>query len=116
MIYLYAFLLGGLLCGIAELIKGFFKITTGHITVIYVFFGTLLNFFNIYEFLITSCGAGALLPITNFGYLLAKGSYDGMLKDGFIGIFSGLYSLTSGGISYTILISFILSFIFKAKK
>lgn len=116
MIYLFAFLICGVICGLAQVIKDIFKLTIGHMTVLFVCLGTLLDFANIYDKLIELAGAGAILPITSFGHLLVEASLEGAKKDGFIGLFTGLYSKTSGGIALTILLSVIIALIFRPKK
>ena len=116
MIYVYAFLIGGAICALAELIKDILKLTVGHMTVIFVCLGTLLDFGDFYDKLIDVAGAGALLPITNFGHSLVHASYEAASKEGFIGIFTGIFDKTSAGIAFTIFIAVIFSFIFRPKK
>jgi stage V sporulation protein AE len=115
MIYLYAFLVGGLICGIAEILMNTLKLTVGHMTTLFVCIGTLLDFGNFYDKLIEVAGAGALLPITSFGHSLVHASLEAARESGFIGLFTGLYSKTSAGIGFTILISVIIALIFKPK-
>ncbi len=116
MIYLYAFLIGGFICGLAELIKDFFKLTVGHMTVLFVCLGTLLDFGGFYDRLVEIAGAGALLPITNFGHLLVKASLEKAHEIGYLGVFTGLYGATSAGIAITIFIAVGFAFIFRPKK
>ncbi len=116
MIYFYAFIIGGFICSIAELIKDIFKLTNGHITVIFVILGTLLDYNNFYEKLINIAGAGAILPITNFGHNLVSASLAKSKEFGFIGIFTGIYDKTSAGIAFTILLSVSIAIFFKPKK
>ena len=115
MIYLYAFLIGGLICGIAELIMNTFKLTVGHMTTLFVCIGAVLDFGNFYDKLIEVAGAGALLPITSFGHSLVHASLDAARESGFIGLFTGLYGKTSTGIGFTILLSVIIALLFKPK-
>ncbi len=115
MIYLYAFLVGGLICGIAEIIMNVFKLTVGHMTSMFVCIGTLLDFGNFYDKLIDVAGAGALLPITSFGHSLVHASLEGARESGLIGLFTGLYSKTSAGIGFTILLAVIIALFFKPK-
>ena len=105
MIYVYAFLIGGAICALAELIKDLFRLTVGHMTVIFVCLGALLDIGNFYDKLVEVSGAGALLPITNFGHSLVHASYERATKDGFIGIFTGIFDKTAAGIAFTILIT-----------
>ncbi len=115
MIYLYAFLIGGLICGIAEVIQTLFKLTPGHVTGIFVIVGVFLDFFNFYDKLIEIAGAGALLPITSFGHSLVDAAMKGANEHGFIGIFTGVYSSTSAGIALAIVLSVFAGLFFKPR-
>lgn len=116
MIYIYAFIIGGFICSLAELIKDIFKLTNGHITVLFVIFGTLLDYNNFYDRLINLAGAGAILPITNFGHNLVSASINKSKEIGFIGIFTGIYDKTAAGIAFTLLLSVVIAIFFKPKK
>ena len=116
MIYLYAFIFGGAICALGEILKLVFKITNGHITGLFVCIGALLEFFNIYDSIVDLVGAGALLPITSFGHSLAHAAFVGAKDSGIIGLFSNVYDKTSGGISFTILLSIVIALIFKPKR
>ncbi len=116
MIYLYAFLIGGAICGLAEILKDFFKLTVGHMTVLFVCLGTLLDINGFYDRLIDVAGAGAMLPITNFGHSLVHSCLEKANEICYIGIFTGIYGKTSAGIAFTILISVLIAFIFKPKR
>ncbi len=116
MIYLLAFLIGGAICGLGQLIKDLCKLTTGHITTLFVALGVLLDTNDFYDNLIDISGAGAILPITSFGHSLAHASYERALKDGFIGIFTGIYDKTAGGIALVLILSLLVGLIFKPKK
>ena len=116
MSFVYAFLIGGAICALAELIKDTFKLTVGHMTVIFVCLGTLLDFNDFYDKLIDVFGAGALLPITNFGHSLVHSAVETANKDGLIGIFTGIFDKTSAGIAFTIFIAVLFSFVFRPKK
>lgn len=115
MIFLCAFMIGGGICALGELIKCLLKWTTGHITVLFVSLGTLLDFNHFYEKLIDIGGAGALLPITSFGHSLSHASFEKAQQVGFIGIFTGMFDKTSGGIAFTIFIAVIIALLFKPK-
>ena len=116
MIYLYAFLIGGAICGLAEIIKDIFKLTVGHMTVLFVCLGALLDFGGFYDRLLEVAGAGAALPITNFGHSLVHAALEKAREVGYIGIFTGIYGKTSAGIAFTILISVLIALIFRPKK
>lgn len=116
MIYIYAFLIGGFICSLAQIIKDIFKLTVGHMTVLFVCLGTLLEFGNFYDRLIKLAGAGALLPITSFGHSLVHAAISKTESEGIIGILTGIYDKTSSGIAFTILISVVFGLIFRPKK
>ena len=132
MIYIYAFLIGGAICGLAEIIKCFTKLTMGHMTVLFVCLGTLLDFGNLYDkmlekllvifvvilphIFVINIFALVIIPITNFGHSLVHASLEKANKDGFIGIFTGIFDKTSAGIAFTIFIAVLFSFIFRPKK
>ena len=115
MIFLYAFLVGGLICAIGQLIMDKFRLTPGHITVLFVVIGAILDGFNIYDRLIELAGAGALLPITSFGHSLLHGALEKTKDAGFLGIGMGMFDLTASGITAAILFSFLAGIIFKPK-
>jgi len=100
MIYVNAFILCGIICAIGQIILENTKLTPGHLNAILVIVGALLSCFGIYEILLSWGGAGASVPITNFGHLLFKGAYEGFLEDGMTG---------SGGLSVTIIMGFIVA-------
>lgn len=116
MIFLYAFLLGGFICAMAELIKIIFKLTVGQVTVIFVIIGTLFGFGNFYDTLIEYCGVGATLPIISFGHSLVDSAIEFAKEEGFIGIFKGIYNTTAPGIAFTIFLSLFLGIFFKPKR
>lgn len=115
MIFLFSFIIGGIICAIGQLILELFKLTPGHITCLFVCGGCFLEFGNLYDKLVKISGAGALLPITSFGHSLAQAAYEGALKDGILGLFSNIFSSTSSGIVTAIIISVIIGLIFKPR-
>lgn len=115
MTYFYAFLICGTICAVGQILYEYTKMSAGHITSLFVSLGCILEFFGIYDKLIDLAGMGASLPITNFGYLLMKASLLGLEKEGLIGVGKNMLSLTSGGITTAILLSFVCSIIFKSK-
>ena len=116
MIFIYAFLIGGIICALAQITLDLFDLTPGVITAIFVMLGAALEFFDIYDWIINFSEAGALLPITSFGHSLADASYNGALKDGFFGLFSGMFKTVSSGISVAIVLSVIAALLFKPKE
>lgn len=115
MIYLNAFLLCGILCAIAQLLMDIFKLLPIHLTVLYVVLGSFLEMFGLYDYLITYGGGGALVPISSFGHSLTHAAVKGAEEQGLIGLFTGIFDLTSSGISTAIISSFLMAIIFKPK-
>lgn len=115
MTILYAFLVGGAICCLAQIVADKFKLMPIHITCGLVFIGALLDVFDIYDKLIDFAGAGAMIPISSFGHSLVHSALLASETEGFIGILTGVFSLTSGGISAAIIFAFFASLIFKPK-
>ena len=113
--YLKAFIFGGLLCLIGQILIDKTKLTPARILVAYVVIGVLLGAFGIYEPFAEFAGAGATVPLTGFGYVLSKGIKEAVSQDGFLGILTGGLKSTAGGIAAAILAGLIMSLIFKAK-
>lgn len=110
-----SFVLVGLICSIASIIYDMTKLSSGHITSLFVVIGVILGFFGLYDIVIKNYGYGLTLPIISFGNSLYNAAYDGFKSNGYIGIFMNLYSTTSAGISMTIFLSFIISILCKPK-
>lgn len=115
MIYLYSFLIGGIICVVGQIIYDMFKLTLGHITSVLVVLGVLLDSFDFYDKLIEISGAGALLPITSFGHTMIHSALLGYEEIGIFGFFEGILSSVSFGICLTIFLSYIAALIFKPK-
>ena len=113
--YIKAFLVGGALCLIGQVLIDKTKLTPAKILVSYVVIGVLLQAVGIYEKLIDFAGAGASVPLTGFGSVIAKGVRESVEKDGFIGIFTGGLTAAAGGITVAIIAAVIASFLFKSK-
>lgn len=113
--YIKAFLVGGLLCLIGQILIDKTKLTPARILVSYVVIGVLLGAVGVYEKLAEFAGAGATVPLTGFGYNLAKGVKEAVDKDGFIGILTGGLKASAGGITAAITTGLLASIIFKAK-
>lgn len=112
--FLKAFLVGGAICTVAQLIINKTKLTSGKILVIFLLAGVVLQAFGIYEYLVDFAGAGATVPISGFGYLLADGAIKGA-KSGLIGAITGGLSAATVGISSAIIFGFLVAVIFKPK-
>ncbi len=115
MIYLNSFLFAGTVCLIGQLILDNTKLTPGHITSIFVVVGSFLDVFDIYDKFVLWAGGGALVPITSFGHLLIHGAMDTVNNFGTMGLFTGMFDLTSSGIVAAIIFSFVFALIFAPK-
>lgn len=113
--YITAFVVGGLLCIFGQILIDKTKLTPARILVGYVVIGVLLGAFGVYGPLADFAKAGATVPLTGFGYSLAKGVKAAVNKDGFLGIFTGGLRSTAAGITVAIVAGLIMSLIFKAK-
>ena len=113
--YLKAFLVGGILCVIAQVLIDKTKLTPARILVGYVVAGVVLGAIGVYKPITEYAGAGASVPLTGFGYNLAKGVKEAIDKDGFLGIFTGGLTATAGGIAVAVVSGLIASLIFRPK-
>ena len=113
--YVKAFLVGGGLCLIGQLLIDKTKLTPTRILVSYVVAGVILGAVGLYPKLIEFAGAGASVPLTGFGSLLAKGVKEAVTKDGFLGIFTGGLKAAAGGIAAAIVAGLAASFLFRAR-
>ena len=115
MIYLNAFIFAGIVCAIGQIILDNTKLTPGHITSMFVVLGSFLDVFDIYDKFVLWAGAGALVPITSFGHLLIHGAMDTVNTFGTMGLFMGMFDLTSSGIVAAIIFSFVFALIFNPR-
>lgn len=113
--YAKAFLFGGFLCFIGQILIDKTKLTPARILVSYVVIGVLLGAVGIYQPIVDFAGAGATIPLTGFGNTLAKGVKEAVQQDGFIGIFTGGLKASAGGITVAIFAGLTASILFKAK-
>ena len=113
--YLKAFLVGGLLCLIGQILIDKTKLTPARILVSYVVIGVILGALGLYEPLADFAGAGATVPLTGFGYNIAKGVKRAVLEDGFLGIMTGGLKATAGGITAAIAAGLLVGILFNAK-
>ncbi len=111
--YIKAFIVGGILCVIAQILIDKTKLNPARILVCYVVSGVILTAVGLYGHLVKFAGCGATTPLTGFGYSLAKGVQKAINEQGFIGIFTGGLTGTSGGITAALLFAYIASLIFK---
>ena len=113
--YLKAFLFGGLLCLVGQLLIDKTGLTPARILVSYVVAGVILGGLGLYQPFAEFAGAGATVPLTGFGNLLAKGVKEAVDKDGFLGIFTGGLKATAGGITAAIVAGLLMSLLFRPK-
>lgn len=113
--YVKAFLVGGALCLIGQILIDRTRLTPARILVSYVVIGVILGTLGIYKPLAEFAGAGASVPLTGFGNTLAKGVREAIDQDGFLGIFTGGLKATAGGITTAIFSGLLASFLFKPK-
>ncbi|MBR3268638.1 MAG: stage V sporulation protein AE [Oscillospiraceae bacterium] len=116
MTYLWAFLIGGLFCMIGQLLIDYTKLTPARILVGYVVFGVILGALGIYPALIELAGAGASVPLSGFGNLLAKGIREDIAQNGALGILTGGLTSAAGGITAAMMFGLLASTIFRAKE
>lgn len=109
-----AFLVGGGICMIAQIVINFTDLTAGKILVIFMLSGVALQGLGLYQYLVDFAGAGATVPISGFGYLLANGGMQGAEK-GLFGAITGPMQAASAGITAAIVFAFLMALVFKAK-
>lgn len=110
-----AFISGGLLCLIGQILIDYTKLTPARILTGYVVAGVLMSALGLYEPFVEFAGAGASVPLTGFGHLLADGVRDAVDENGLLGIFTGGISSAAGGITAALLFGLLASLIFKPK-
>lgn len=113
--YLKAFLVGGLLCMAGQILIDKTKLTPARILVSYVVLGVILGGVGVYKPLAEFAGAGATVPLTGFGYSIAKGVKEAVQEDGFLGILTGGLKATAGGITAAIVAGLLASFLFRPR-
>ena len=115
MLFRSAFLVGGIFCIIGQLLIDKTKLTPARILVAYVVSGVILGAVGVYKPLVEWAGAGATVPLTGFGYSLAKGVKEAVAEKGLLGAFTGGVTSTAGGIAAAIFLGVLVAFIFKPK-
>ena len=113
--YLNAFLCGGVLCAVGQVLLDRTKLTPARILVCYVTAGVLLGGLGLYAPLVEWAGAGATVPLTGFGFTLAKGVQKAVSQHGLLGALTGGISATAGGITAAIFFGWLVALIFKPK-
>lgn len=115
MIFLKAFLVGGAICLIGQLLVNYTKLTPARILVTFVVLGVVLGGLGLYQPLVDWAGAGATVPLTGFGNTLVQGTKAAIREDGLLGVLTGPLSAGSAGITAVILCGLIVSFLAKPK-
>ncbi len=115
MIFLKAFLVGGLICVVGQLLLAKTQLTFARILVIFVVMGVVLSAIGLYQPLVEYAGAGATVPLTGFGNTLAQGTKKMILEKGWIGIFTGGVTATAGGIATAIFFGYVNALIFNPR-
>lgn len=116
MMLVKAFIVGGLICVIGQLLMDLTKLTPARILVLFVCIGVLLGALDIYQPLIDFAGAGATVPLTGFGSALAKGVKEAIQKDGFLGVITGGFSACAAGVTVAMLSGLIVAMICRPKE
>ena len=113
--YIWTFLIGGALCAIAQLLIDKCKLTPARILVLYVSVGTFLTLFGWYEPLVKLGGAGATVPLTGFGYTLARGVQKAVAENGILGILTGGLTGAAAGITAAVVFGYLIALIFRPR-
>lgn len=112
--YVKAFLIGGLICVIGQLLIDYTKLTPARILVAFVTLGVVLTAVGVYEPLVEFAGAGATVPLSGFGYSLAKGVEEAVQKDGFLGIFTGGFTACAAGVGAAVFLALLAALVSKS--
>ena len=112
---LKCFVVGGLICVIGQILIDKTKLTPARILVIFVTTGAILGGLGIYKYLVDFAGAGATVPLTGFGYNLAKGAIEGVKETGLVGAFTGGVKSAAGGIAAAVFFGYLAALISKPK-
>ncbi len=113
--YLKAFVVGGLICVIGQILIDKTKLTPARILVTFVVLGVFLQLIGVYEPLVEFAGAGATVPLTGFGYNLCKGMEKAVSENGFMGIFTGAFTAGAQGLCAAVVFGLLAAIIFKPK-
>jgi len=113
--YLYAFLIGGGICALVQILLDRTKLMPGRVMVLLVCTGAILGFIGLYEPFMEFAGAGASVPLLGFGNLLWKGVKEAVDKEGFLGTFLGGFKASAVGVSAALIFGYLASLIFEPK-
>lgn len=115
MMYVKAFIVGGTICVIGQILIDKTKLTPARILVSFVVCGVILTVLGLYEYVVDFAGAGATVPIIGFGYTLGKGVIKGIQENGVLGIFTGGVKAAAGGIAASVIFGYLIALIFSPK-
>lgn len=113
--YIFAFLIGGAICVVGQLLMSYTNLTPARILVLFVTAGVFLTALGLYEPLVKLAGAGATVPLTGFGYALGMGAIEAAREQGVLGAFTGGVTAAAGGIAAAVLFGALNALIFKPK-
>jgi len=113
--YVWAFVVGGAICVVGQLLFDVAKLTPAHTMSLLVVVGAIMDGVGWYDPLIDFAGAGATVPITSFGNALVHGALTELQKDGWIGVITGIFTVTSAGVSAAIVFSFLAALMVRPK-
>lgn len=113
--YIWAFIIGGALCTVGQLLISLTRLTPAKVLVIFVTGGVILTAVGLYEPLVKLAGAGATVPLTGFGYSLAKGAIKGAEEEGLFGALTGGIKATAAGVAAAIVFGYLIALIFRPK-
>ena len=114
--FIWAFVIGGLLCVVAQILIDKTKLTPARILVMYVVGGVILGAIGVYKPLVDFAGAGATVPLTGFGYLISEGVREAVDKQGLLGALTGGLTAAAGGIAAALCFGYLAAVIFKGKR
>ena len=113
--YIKAFIVGGLICVVGQILIDKTRLTPARILVTFVCLGVFLQFFGIYQPIVDFAGAGATVPLTGFGYNLCRGMEKAVSEKGFMGIFTGAFTAGAAGLSAAVIFGLLAAVIFKPR-
>lgn len=113
--FIKAFIVGGLICVIGQLLIDLTKLTPARILVLFVCIGVLLGGVGVYQHLIDFAGAGATVPLTGFGAALAKGVKEAINKDGFLGVVTGAFQACAAGVTVAVISGLVVALVARPK-
>ncbi len=113
--YVYAFVIGGLICTVGQVLLSKTSMTSARILVLYVSLGVILTVLGLYKPIVDLGGAGATVPLSGFGYSLAQGAMEAVREEGIVGALTGGLKATAAGITAAVLFGYLVAVIFNPK-